>query len=193
MTNPYWHDEFKPHLTDRGEIRLLCFEIHNIVASSASRQGLGLDPNDDEEDATYPEIDNLCFAISEAELSKRLLRLALLVRTFDDTLRRNDRSEEYLLHRKGIEEEANLGAVLQGPHDLANTIRECSNKIIHAEDVRPVYHTEDDSDHPKARWGMDGTLELCGARGKEDWQITIFVQDYLEAVLELISFGEKQS
>ena len=83
MDNPYWHDKFKPHLIDRGEIRLLCFEIDNIVAGSMSWQGKGADLEEDES-PEFSILDQLSFRMAESELSKRLLRLALLVRTFDE-------------------------------------------------------------------------------------------------------------
>lgn len=186
--NPYWHDTFKPHLTDRSEIRLLCFEIYNIVTASMSRQEAGLSEHELPE---FPEIDSLCFRMAEAELSRRLLRLALLVRTFDDTLSKADESADYANHRSRIEaEHEDFGAVYEGPQGSTKTIRECSNKIIHAEDVRPVYDTDDDRDDPRARWGMDGTIELEGIRGRESWKIVIHVHSYLEGVLELIKFNE---
>ncbi|MER8394124.1 hypothetical protein NKH10_19740 [Mesorhizobium sp. M1340] len=129
MTNPYWHDAFKPHLTDRGEIRLLCFEIYNIVTASMSRQGTGLNGH---EAPQFPEIDILCFTMAEAELSKRLLRLALLVRTFDDTFSRAEDSVDYKKHLKRIEDEQqDFGGVYEGSPDVTKTIRECGNKIIH--------------------------------------------------------------
>jgi hypothetical protein len=188
MTNPYWHEAFKPHLTDRGEIRRLCFEIYNIVTASMSRQGAG---SSEYEDPEYPEIDSLCFGMAEAELSKRLLRLALLVRAFDDTLKRAEDSAEYANRCKRIEEEhGDFGAVFEGPPDITKTIRECSNKIIHAEDVRPVYETQDDRDDPKVMWGMDGTIELEGLRGRDGWKIVIYLYPYLEGILELIKFKE---
>jgi hypothetical protein len=188
MTNPYWHEAFKPHLTDRGEIRRLCFEIYNIVTASMSRQGGGFP---EYEDPKFPEIDSLCFGMAEVELSKRLLRLALLVRTFDDTLRRGEDSAEYANRSKRIEEEhGDFGDVFEGLPDITNTIRECSNKIIHAEDVRPVYDTQDDSNDPKAMWGMNGTIELEGLRGRGGWKIVIYIHSYLEGILELIKFKE---
>jgi hypothetical protein len=74
--NPYWHDEFKPHLIDRGEIRPLCFEIDNIVAGSMSRQSKGGDLEEDES-PEFSILDQLCFRMAESELSKGLLRLVL--------------------------------------------------------------------------------------------------------------------
>lgn len=190
MENPYWHDEFKPHLIDRAEIRLLCFEINNIVAASRSRQGWGEEPDEDEVHE-FSILDELCFKMAESELAKRLLRLALSVRTFDDTMSRSDAATGYTGHRNRIEEEhAEFGRVYDGKENITKAIRECSNKIIHAEDVRPVYDTGDDRQDPNAMWGMTGELELEGTQGKDPWQIAIYLDSYLEAVLELIQFEE---
>ena len=191
MENPYWHDEFKPHLIDRSEIRLLCFEISNIVTASMSRQGEGMETSDEEERPEFSVLDRLCFSLAEAELSKRLLKLALLVRTFDDTMSRSDSADDYMAFRKRIEKESNdFGAVYQGQESVAESIRECSNKIIHAEDVRPVYNTNDERTDPNAMWGMDGTLELEGIQGRTPWSIVIYIYPYLEGILELIRFDE---
>jgi hypothetical protein len=155
-----------------------------------SRQGAGLDPDEGEE-PVFSILDHLCFSMAEAELSKRLLRLALLVRTFDDTMNRSDRATDYEDLRKRIEERhKDFGTVFQGPENTTKTIRECSNKIIHAEDVRPVYRTGDDRTDPNAMWGMDGTLELEGLQGCAAWRIAIYLHLYLEGVLELIQFDE---
>jgi hypothetical protein len=191
MENPYRHDAYKPHLIDRGEIRLLCFEIDSIVAGSMSRQGTGLDQED--ESREFSILDQLCFKMAESELSKRLLRLALLVRTFDDTMSRSDDPNPYTNHRKRIEEgHGDFGEVYEGPKNITKTIRECSNKVIHAEDVRPNYHSDDDRADPNAVWGMSGTLELEGMQGGEPWLIMVRIHSYLEGVLELIRFGESQ-
>jgi hypothetical protein len=189
MENPYWHDEYKPHLVDRDEIRLLCFEIHSIVAASMSRQGAGL-VLDTTAGPDFSVLDQLCFEMTERELSRRLLRLALLVRTFDDTMTRSTMAAQYQNHRKRIEEDGAFGSVYEGPEHITETIRECSNKIIHAEDVRPVYHTDDDRPDPNAMWGMEGTLELEGMQGRQPWKIGIYLHPYLEGVLELIQFDE---
>ncbi|WP_429807196.1 hypothetical protein [Ensifer sp. B1-9] len=189
MENPYWHDQFKPHQTDRVEIRLLCFEIASIVEASASRQGSGITYEEGERpDVTI--LDELHFRLAESELSKRLLRLALLVRTFDDTMERSEGGEEYREHRKKIESELVFGTVFEGPERITETVRECSNKIIHAEDVRPVYDSDDDRNDPNARWGMDGTIELQGMQGQNTWMVVLYLHSYLEGVLQLVRFGE---
>lgn len=190
MDNPYWHDDYKPHLVDRDEIRRLCFEIFSIVRASTTQQGSGIILDEGEEREEFTILEQLFFRMAEAELSRHLLRLALLIRTFDDAMARSDDATAYELHCKKIEEETEFGTVYKGREDITKRIRECCNKIIHAEDVRPVYETEDDRDDPNATWGMTCTLELEGVVRDKPWQIAIYLPTYLEGVLELIGFGD---
>ena len=130
--------------------------------------------------------------MAESELSKRLLKLALRIRTFDDTMTRADDPMPYEKHRNRIDDEQGpFGHVFEGPPDITATIRECSNKIIHAEDVRPTYETEDDRRDPEARWGMTGSIELHGVLRREEWSIDIYLPTYLEGILELIQFDPR--
>lgn len=191
MKNPYWHDEFKPHLADRSEIRRLCFEVHNIVLASMSLQGEGVDLDENDE-PEFSSLHQLCFNLAEAELSRRLLRLALLVRTFDDTVARSEQADEYIIYRKAVEDDiGGFGAVFGGPSNATDTLRACCNKIIHAEDVRPTYETGDDRDDPRAMWGMDGQLELEGVQAGAHWEIVIYIFPFLEGIVDLVKFGEK--
>ncbi|GAU84747.1 hypothetical protein [Bosea sp. BIWAKO-01] len=190
MTNPYWHAFYKPHLTDRGEIRRLCFDISNIITASRSKQGSGEEYPAGEEPVPG-RTEKLCFEIAEGELSRKLLRLALLIRTFDDTMVRDDAAGAYTAHRKSVDDENGpYSAVYKGNDNLAVSLRECSNKIIHAEDVRPTYDTEDDRDAPHASWGMTGALELEGSVFGKAWDLSIQLDDYLDGVLHLIEFDD---
>ena len=186
MKNPYWQDKYKAHVIDRGEIQSLCFEIDSIILASASRQGEGLD-SDEEVSTEFPMIDGLFHSIVEAELSKRLLRLALLVRSFDDNMKRAN-GTSYTEYRAETEKGATLGAVYTGTDKIEESIRECCNKIIHAEDVRPVYTSEDDRHDEKAKWGMTGELELEGTKGGEEWTVSVSLRDFLDSVLYLIEY-----
>ena len=80
--------------------------------------------------------------------------------------------------------------MFEGPPHITETIRECSNKIIHAEDVRPTYETQDNRHDPEARWGMTGMIELQGVLRREEWSIDIVLPAYLEGILNLVRFGE---
>ena len=126
MENPYWHDQYKPHLVNRDEIRRLCFEIDSIVTASTTRQGSGIVPDDedDKDDRANTLLDDLFYRMAESELSKRLLKLAPLIRTFDDTMTRADDPTPYEKHRNRTDdEEGPFSHVFEGPPDITATIR----------------------------------------------------------------------
>src|SRR5438046_1067619 len=117
MENPYWHDNYKPHQIDRAEIRQLCFEILSIVTCSITKQGSGFYDEDEDREPTI--LDKLFFEKAEAELSKRLLKLALLVRTFDDTMSRNE--DQYHTFRTTVDKTGGpFGSVHEGPDDITD-------------------------------------------------------------------------
>lgn len=190
MNNPYLHSDIKPHQVDRNEIRLLCFNVYNIIAASASRNH-SFSNEEGEPAPEFPGLDEMTFQMSEGELSKSLLRLALLVRTFDDTLSRSKETEEYSKYKAALEVD-DFGFVFKGKENVTKSIRECCNKIIHAEDVRPVYATDVSSDDPAAVWGMTGELELEGSQAGKRWMLTLDVQSLLEGILLLIKFAENE-
>lgn len=185
MRNPYWYPENKPHQTDRSEIRRLCFEIASIVLASIGRQGQG----EDDDGIVISKLDTLCHEMSGAELSKRLLWLALIVRTFDETMEQSDEDGSYSAHRGRCEEFAEFGAVFEGKEGTTQKIRECCNKIIHALDFRPIYDSEDAREASNCRWGMTGEIELGGVQGGKSWSISLWTIPFLEGVLDLIEFG----
>lgn len=193
MTNPYWHPKAKPHEIDRGTIRLLCFQMYNLVWASVNNAGTGLVLEEGEVEAEKTELEKLHFRMAEPELSKMLLHLAIQVRTFDDIHNnlQSDQVAAYHKHRDAVDgANGRYGGVFEGRDQITDTLRECSNKIIHAIDVRPTYETQDERDDPDARWGMRGDIELEGFHGKDFWKISIYLFGYLEGVLDLIKFGE---
>lgn len=192
MRNPYWHPEIKPHQTDRSEIRRLCFEIVSIVLASIGRQGQGDIDFEDGDGFVISRLDNLCHEISEAEISKRLLWLALIVRTFDETMGQSDEDGAYRAHRDRCEESAEFGTVFEGKEGTTQKVRECCNKIIHALDFRPTYDSDDERESSNCRWGMTGEIELEGIQGGKSWSISLWIIPFLEGVLALIEFGDRK-
>jgi len=70
-------------------------------------------------------------------------------------------------------------------------LREACNKIIHATDFRPVYEHVDreiEGREPQQVWHLDGQIELTGAQGKKEWEAVLFVQSFLEIVLDRLEF-----
>ncbi|MFC5391216.1 hypothetical protein [Bosea vestrisii] len=190
MTNPYWHTAYKPHLVDAAEIRGLCFDLSNIVTASRSKQGTG-EQRDPEDDPRFTHTERLCFQMAEDELSRRLLRLAVLIRTFDDIMANSPVADAYRSHRDAAEKDVALGSVYTGDERITDTLRECCNKIIHADDVRPTYETDDDRHDEFARWGMTGMIELEGKLRGANWSIVICIDNLIEAVLDLLTFADQ--
>jgi hypothetical protein len=188
MENPYWHHFVKAHQIELEEIKHLVFEIYNIVSASIQLQGDGM--TEEHERAAITATQKLHFEMAETVLSKRMLQLALLIRTLDDVMDQFVEPEQYRVFRATMEKEfLGFGAVFEGDDSITNSIRECCNKIIHAQDFRPVYETNDERDDPNVRWGMVGSIEIRGRQGKKDWWITLNVFDFLEGALKLAQFA----
>lgn len=185
MDNPYWHPEEKRHVVDINDVRLLAFNIFNIVRSSMSMMGAGIALDEEEDDATLTPIENLHYKHAEKQLLKHLLRLAILMRTLDDYWL--DLNHKEYIQKVGILNENGIFGIF-GSADL--TLREALNKIIHAQDIRPVYDSEDDIGDPNIRWGMDSQIELEGKHCETDWKATIHVLGFLDGVIELTDFVE---
>jgi len=75
--------------------------------------------------------------------------------------------------------------------EISTSLRECCNKIIHAEDFRPVY---DNGSEPRDEgvYYMTGTVELQGRRGKAEWLVSMDVFAFLEAMLETVTFLKQE-
>ncbi len=77
--------------------------------------------------------------------------------------------------------------VLDGDGDFR--LREACNKIIHATDFRPVYEHADREivgGEPQRVWHLDGQIELAGVQGKRNWEVVLFVEQFLEVVLDVL-------
>lgn len=192
--NPYWDERYKPHSVDPDEIRSLCLHAFQILMSSQGVASLydHSDDSDPEDPKAAPEDEAdeieipLLFALyrenCERLLSETLLKMAIFVRTLEDQVLGTDADERFRTLLGKLNGEDGFGTVFEGPAGLVMTLRECCNKIIHAEDFRPVYDKDGASEVPGG-WAMDGQLELEGRLGKKEWKVAIYLVDFLEAVL----------
>lgn len=188
MDNPYWHKNDKPHVVEKSEIEALCLEFAHIIYASHGVSSQ-FQADGDGEEAALDRVARLHHARAEPMLSRALLRLAVLVRTFDDQMQDGDDDGAYVAHRNTIDAEGPFGAVHDGGQiDLS--LRESCNKIIHAADFRPVY---DDNDDEPRTWFMDSTIELRGRRGKQEWNVVIYTFELIEAILTLIEFTRSEA
>lgn len=186
MENPYWHPEEKNHVVDFDEVRSLSFDVFNIVRTSMSMMGQG-EPNDSDEDGEPTSVETVHYQLAEVELSKKLMRIAVLMRTLDDYWS-DGGHEDYVKKLADLNNDSGVGWVVKSKNVEDLSLREAFNKIIHAADIRLVYETEDDKDKDTARWGMDGQLELNGQHRKEKWEVTVNLFPFLEAVIDLVDF-----
>lgn len=194
--NPYWDEHYKPHSVDPDEIRSLCLRAFQIVMSSQGVASLydhsedsdvedtksEAPPEDEAEEIEIPLLFALYRENSERILSETLLKMAIFVRTLEDQVLGTDASVHFRDFLAALNGEDGFGTVFDGPEGLVLTLRECCNKIIHAEDFRPVYDKDGASDVPGG-WAMDGQIELEGRHGKKEWKVAIYLIDFLEAVL----------
>lgn len=179
--NPYWHEEVKPHAIDFDEIRILVLESLHVVL--ASHHVISLEDSDEKGElkgnAVLSPLIKLHHERAEAILSKNLLKLSIYMRTLDDLI---GAEPEYIKARDIVSE--GPGIKFDGMGDL--NFRDCCNKIIHAEDVRFVYESNDEEGDDE-RWYLEGTLELVGSYGKESWSVAIYIISFLESILNIIS------
>jgi hypothetical protein len=184
MENPYWHPEQKSHVVNTDDVRLLAFSVFNIVRASMSMMGAGIEL-DVEKDQLPTLMEILHYEYAEHQLSKNLLQIAVLMRTLDDYW--SDLGHEiYSDNVKRINKENRVGLIENGDKSCELSLREACNKIIHAQDFRPVYDTEDDRDAPNSRWGMDSQIEMRGAQRGLTWTATLNAFQFLEAVIDLV-------
>lgn len=181
--NPYQRAEIKPHHLDLVEVRLACFDAYNIVTASQALGGEH-EMKDGDDDAGLSTLFKLHHELAESRLSTLLLRVALMLRTFDDIMRDK---EGYEAHAAATSGENFIGDLDGEPLSL----REACNKIIHAVDFRPVYSMAErqEADETYSRvWYMTGEVEIGGMRGAHQWAVLLFVPPFLELVLDRIAF-----
>ena len=134
-------------------------------------------------------------------LSAKLIDTAIKTRIILDMIRAEEKryeedGEKYVVNSRELDRTIsnsyNLGASIEG--EEAITVRECCNKIIHALDIRPIYEVGDEDHYldeeleTKRQWKYwDGSLDLSGLKGKEEWHFELHVSDFCTALEELIS------
>jgi len=190
MDNPYWHPKKKGHVINGDDVRLVAFDVFNIVRASLSMTGEGIEGGEDGDEKALSRIERLHFELAEIKLSNAILQLAVMVRTIDD-IWTDKGNEHYFAKIDALNKDHNFGWLASGDRSTDLTLREALNKVIHARDVRPVYDSEDDRDDPNARWGMDGQIELKGALRKVEWEATVNIFELLDGVVKLIDLVDE--
>lgn len=167
--NPYWHSEGQSHPIDIEAIRSLCFEIFNIFAASAAIAG-ELEFADEDDDPSNSSLLQLHHEVAEKRALELLLRLCMLVRTYDDVMSQSKHAESYTKHAEQTNGDGELGALDGGQLSL----REACNKVIHAREVRPIYddvtRDAEGEEESKSLWHLSGEIELNGTQNKKAWE-----------------------
>lgn len=186
MDNPYWSSSDNIHHIDFIEIRRKCFELSNIFLGSESLcKYLRYQEEDDEYEGNIASenLYKLHTEFSHMEISKLLLQIAFMLRTYDDVMLSSPDSEEYKLHRKKTSGTDFIG-ILPDNSD----IRTACNKIIHARTIRPLYKRLEDGEGEDI-WCLTGEIELNGIDKNNQWNVTIFIQEFIDIALDRISFS----
>lgn len=193
VESPYWQTAGQGHHVDLATLKLICFDLLNLVEASRAvvehfdaveaEEGRRLDTR------TQPLI-ALHVELSDIQVRKHLLQLALLTRTYDDLMRDSDRSDEYRAHALKHDGGDTMGWVSDGRFGL----RQACNKVIHAIEIRPTYDrldrtVIDGADDEETLIFLTGEVELNGRHNGAAWEGAVYIQPFIETVLERISFS----
>jgi hypothetical protein len=199
MDNPYWESHGQEHYVNIRTVKSLCFELTNIFeASKALSEEMTASEYAGEEPAKiekFPLVE-LHQELAFKKTSELLLQLALLVRTYDDQIKSSENSEKYIEFSKDNDSGDYIGT-LQGEDKFY--LRDACNKIIHAQEVRPLYERatryvieSDNEELGQDVWYLTGEIELVGDFRRKTWEAVLHLQPYLETVLGLVKYGLPQ-
>jgi hypothetical protein len=121
--NPYWHPEEKSHVINSDDVRMVAFEVFNIVRASLSMMGDGSADEDGEEEKAPSQIEQLHYELAEIKLSKALLQLAVMVRTVDDFWT-DYGHQDYVAKVEALNEDNDFGILTTGEKSSNLTLRE---------------------------------------------------------------------
>jgi hypothetical protein len=196
LDNPYWFTKGKTHNIDLGTIRRMCFELTNIV-SAGQALAKEFEAMEVEEEKRLNLSDAPLLALymefAEAQTSDLLLQIALMVRTYDDIMKDSRARDAYKAHVAQTSGEDYIGSLSAGELNL----RQACNKIIHAAEVRAIYERVDrqfvQDEHGQELdqdvWYLTGEVELSGTDRGTPWNAVLYVQPFIETVIERIAFG----
>lgn len=185
--NPYHHPFVKPHAFDCDAIAEMCREGFEIIMATRGVETLW---NGDLKDFgekpawSHPLLVQQHQDNAEERLSSILLSISASYRALDDQLKGDATFKNFKEGQLSIYD-AFLTAY--GEEEVAVSLRECCNKIIHTDDFRPVY---DNGSQPRDEgvWSMTGEIELEGKNGKTKWHVVFDAFSFFEAMTETINF-----
>lgn len=186
-----------PHRVDFDSIHQNIFVLLNIAygAKEFSRSH-DLSSEDD-----YPITGSYYVGWLKYTLSEKLIDTAVKTRIILDMVRAEEKryqadGEPYSVDTRKLDDEISAKYNIAGSLDpgASISIRDCCNKIIHALDIRPLYEDGDDEHYfdeespTKRQWKYwDGSLDLSGLKGSDEWHYEFHVSHFCSALEELIS------
>lgn len=196
MDNPYWESHGQEHYVSLDTIKSLCFELTNIYEASKSlSEQMTASEYVDEEPAKvedFPLVE-LHQEMAFKKSSELLLQLALLVRTYDDQMKSSKESERYIEFARANDTGDYIGS-LGGKRKFY--LREGCNKVIHAQEVRPLYEratqyafASNNDELGQDLWCLTGEIELSGTFKGKQWEAVLHLQPFLETILGLVKYG----
>jgi hypothetical protein len=111
-------------------------------------------------------------------LSNYLIESAVKLRMIQEFCTKNGYDEELSNIEKNAIEGLNLGSILEGSFKL--TIRESTNKIIHATMATIEFSESNGIKHAFKHW--DGYYHLHGNKGKASWHLALNVNSWAKAI-----------
>lgn len=185
--NPYHHPFVKPHAFDCGAIVEMCRDGFEITMATRGVETLwngDLKDFGEEPAWSHPLLIQQHQDNAEERLSSILLSISASYRALDDQLKgdavfKKFKEEQLVIYDAFL--------TTNGEGDVAVSLRECCNKIIHTDDFRPVY---DNGSQPRDEgvWAMTGEIEIEGKKGRGSWNVVFDVFSYFEAMLETVGF-----
>lgn len=116
-------------------------------------------------------------------VSSYMLECSIRIRVLLDTVTDKPEAKEIAVIDATVLSRINIGQITKGNFELS--IRESCNKIIHAKKVAPIWATAVDNNIKFEYWS--GDFSLSGAKGNNDWQLTLHVAAWAKAVEEFLS------
>lgn len=185
--NPYHHPFEKPLAFDCTAVENMCRECFEIVMATRAIGALwnsDLEEFGEEPDWSFPLLVGQHQETAERRLSAILLSLAASYRALDDQICEERSYQLFKDAQKKLHQ--GLLVVYEGGA-ISESLRECCNKIIHADDFRPVYDN-DSEPRDEGVYHMTGIVEVRGRRGKAEWLVSLDIFAFLEATLETVTF-----
>jgi hypothetical protein len=112
MESLYWQTEGQGHYLDLSSLKLICFELLNLIEASRAVVQRFDDMEAEEErrfDTKTQPLIALHIELSDVQLRKHLLQLALFVRTYDDLMRDSEYTKAYTEHASKFDGDDALG------------------------------------------------------------------------------------